>query len=346
MLGLGLALLTRKAYFSSMNKVNAIVLREFGVPSEVVQVQSRELEAPGAGEVQLKMLAAPINPADLNILEGKYGTLPPLPAVVGNEGVGEIVALGEGVSGLAPGQRVIIRHGVGTWSERVNAAADAVSSIPADLDLEQAAMIMVNPPTAWRMLHDFAKLQPGDWVVQNAANSGVGRSAIAIARKMGVRTLNLVRREELVLELKEAGADEVLIDDADVSARIKEIVGEAGARLGLNAVGGESALRVAGALGVEGVHVTYGAMGRKPLRIPNGMLIFKNIVFRGFWISRWFKTCDPKERDAMFGEIFELIRSGDLRVKVAAAYPLTEAKAAITHASQGERGGKILFRMN
>lgn len=329
-----------------MSDVNAIVLQEFGTPTEVVRVESRRLPPPAAGEVQVKMLAAPINPADLNILEGKYGILPTLPAVVGNEGVGEITALGEGVAGLAPGQRALIRHGTGTWSERVNAPADAVLPVPADIDIEQAAMILVNPPTAWRLLHDFVSLQPGDWVVQNAANSGVGRSVIAIARKLGLRTANLVRREELVAELKEAGADEVVIDNEDAKAHLKEIVGQTGARLGLNAVGGESALRVAGALGMDGVHVTYGAMGRHPLRVPNGLLIFKNISFHGFWISRWFKHSQPAERDAMFGEIVELIRSGALCVKVAATYPLTEAKAAIEHASQGERGGKILFRMN
>lgn len=326
-----------------MPKVNAIVLREFGDPVEVTQVESVDLPAPAAGEAQVRLLAAPINPADLNILEGKYGNLPDLPAVIGNEGVGEIVALGPGTTGLKVGTRVLIRHGLGTWRESLNAPIEKLAPVSSELPVEQAAMLMINPPTAWRMLHDFVNLKKGDWVVQNAANSGVGRSVIAICRQLSLRSVNLVRRAELIEELQEAGADEVIVEGPEAAAQVRALIGSAGARLGLNAVGGESALRVASALGDGGIHVTYGAMGRQPVRVPNGLLIFRDISFRGFWVSRWFAHSGAEEREAMFSQLSDLVKSGQLHVKIAATYPLTEAKAAIAHASQGERGGKILF---
>lgn len=306
-------------------------------------VESVELPPPAPGEAQVKILAAPINPADINILEGKYGNLPELPAMIGNEGVGEVVALGERAKGLAIGTRVLLRHGLGTWREMLNAPREKLAPISSELPVEQAAMLMINPPTAWRMLHDFVELREGDWVVQNAANSGVGRSVIAICRSLGIRTLNLVRRTELIDELKAAGADEVVLDEPASAEQTTALVGSSGAKLGLNAVGGESALRVANALGDGATHVTYGAMSRQPLRLPNGLLIFRDIAFRGFWVSRWLAQSTAEQRAAMFKQLTDLMKDGRLHVKVAATYPITEARAAIIHARQGERAGKILF---
>ena len=133
-------------------------------------------------------------------------------------------------------------------------------------------------------------LQPGDWVLQNAANSAVGRAVIVMAKSMGVHTVNIVRRPELIPELRALGADHVFVESDDWCEQIGDVVAD-GPRRGwrFNAVGGESALRLANALSREGVLVTYGGMGRQPMRIPNGLLIFKNLVWTGFWITAWYK---------------------------------------------------------
>ena len=328
-----------------MKKVSAIVYHEYGNPVDAIRVEERELSEPQAGEALVEVKAAPINPADLNTIEGKYPVRPPLPAVPGIEGVGVVTATGPDAGALEPGAVVILPHGLGTWREAAVIPAKDLVVIPSDLPLEQAAMLKINPPTAWRILHDFVTLKPGDWMIQNAANSGVGRAAIQIAGALGIRTVNIVRRPELVDELKADGGDVVLVDGDDIKERVREATGGAKILLAFNSVGGESALNIANTLASGGTIVTFGAMSKQPLRIPNGLLIFKDLRWRGFWLTRWYQNAPAAERDAMFAELVPLLRSGKLRTKIEKMYPLSEAKEAIARAMEGRRDGKILFKM-
>ena len=326
-----------------MKKSNSITFQEFGPPDSVLSLAEEEVPEPRAGEVLIRVEASPINPADLNVIEGKYPTRPELPAVPGIEGAGIIASVGPEVSGFSPGDRVLVPHGEGAWREYLTVPASGVFAVNPAIPALQAAMLRVNPPTAWRMLHDFVKLNPGDWVLQNAANSGVGRAVIVMAKSIGAHTVNVVRRPELIPELKALGADHVLVESEDLVQQINDIVGAGRVRLAFNAVGGESALRLASALSRHGVLVTYGAMGRQPMRIPNGLLIFKNLVWTGFWISAWYKHAAEEEVSEMFAAISPLLASGALSVPVAATYPLDQFHEAIRHASADRRGGKILF---
>lgn len=326
-----------------MKKSKSIVFHEFGSPESVLSLVEEAVPEPRAGEILIRVEASPINPADLNIIEGKYPKRPELPAVPGMEGAGVIARVGPEVPGFSVGDRVLVPHGIGAWREYVTVPASAVFSIPSDIPAFQAAMLKINPPTAWRMLHDFVKLQPGDWVLQNAANSGVGRAVIVMAKGMGVHTVNVVRRPELIPELRTLGADAVFVDSDQLVQQIGDVATLGRVRLALNAIGGESALRLANALSREGVLVTYGAMGRQPMRIPNGLLIFKNLVWTGFWITAWYKHATQDETFEMFGSILPLFESGALTVPVAATYPLDQFREAIRHASAEGRGGKILF---
>ncbi len=287
--------------------------------------------------VRIRLLASPINPADLNVIEGKYPTRPALPGVPGVEGLGVVEEVGAEVADVKVGDRVLLPHGYGAWREVGVAEAADLVVVPPDLPIEQAAMLKINPATALRMLRDFVDLQPGDWVAQNAANSGVGRAAIQIAHALGLRTVNLVRRPELIADLQAQGADLVCVEGAGSPAWPTPI------RLALNAVGGESALRLANALAPSGTLVTYGAMARQPLRIPNGLLIFQDLSWRGFWVSRWYRDHPPEAHRAMFAELFDLMRRGVLHTPVERIYPLAEASAALAHAAQSGRAGKILF---
>lgn len=321
-----------------MKKVTSIVYASEGIPHEVCSAQTSDLPDPAPGEARVAMRFAPINPADLNVIEGKYPTRPArLPAIPGVEGVGIVETLGPGTEGPAPGTAVLLPHGLGTWRQAANVAAADLIPIPPDVPLEQAAMAKINPPTAYRMLHDFVSLKPGDWVIQNAANSGVGRAVIQICKAKGWKTLNIVRRPELGDELRALGADEVLVEESPFPD-VRPV-------LALNAVGGESALRIANALAKSGTHVTYGAMGRQPVRIPNGLLIFKNIAFRGFWVSGWYATASAEDRAAMFAEIFPLLAAGKLSARVERTYPLEACAEALARAAQPSRAGKILFAM-
>ena len=196
------------------------------------------------------------------------------------------------------------------------------------------------------MLHDFVALKNGDWILQNAANSGVGRAVIHLAKTLGWRTLNVVRRPELIGELRADGADVVLLDDDDLTAQIEDATGDAKVHLALNAVGGDSALRLANALADGGTIVTYGAMGRQPLRIPNGLLIFKNLSWRGFWITRWYHEAEKNDVVEMFNALFPLAIRGISETKIEKIYPLDQALAAVEHAQKSRRSGKVLLRMH
>jgi trans-2-enoyl-CoA reductase len=326
-----------------MKKSKSIIFREFGPPGSVLSLIEEDVPEPRAGEVLIRVEASPINPADLNIIEGKYPKRPELPAVPGMEGAGLIASIGPEVSGFNIGDRVLVPHGTGSWREYVTVPASGVNAVPADIPAFQAAMLRINPTTAWRMLHDFVTLQPGDWVLQNAANSAVGRAVIVMAKALGIHTVNIVRRPELIPELRALGTDHVFVESDQLDQQVADLAPQGRVRLALNAVGGESALRLANALSRQGVLVTYGAMGRQPMRIPNGLLIFKNLVWTGFWIAAWYKHASEDEVRDMFASIFPLLASGVLAVPVAATYSLEQFREAITHASSDRRPGKILF---
>ena len=317
-------------------------LTQFGPASESLTVGELTSQEPAENEILIEMLAAPINPADINVIEGKYGELPTLPATIGNEGVGRISRIGSGVSGLAPG-RIVLPMGFGTWSREMVVPAAGVVELPDGLDIFQAAMLTVNPATAWRILHDFVDLEPGDWIVQNAANSGVGRSTIQLARAMGWKTLNLVRRPELAEELKAIGADVVVTEEVDLRKEVKALCSGKKPKLGLNAVGGASALNVANSLANGGTLVTFGAMSKQALKVPNGLLIFQNMKFCGFWLKRWREKAASNELQATYAKLAAHLKNGTLTTPVHKIFPLSEVQEAVAEASLEMRRGKVLL---
>ena len=326
-----------------MKSIKAAVYETHGNPAEVLRVEERPWPTPKADEVVVELRAAPINPADINAIEGKYPTRSPLPAIPGFEGAGVVSEAGSEISNLKPGTPVIMPHNFGTWRDAGAVRAEELVVVPEGIELGQAAMLKINPMTAWRMLHDFVSLQSGDWLIQNAANSAAGRAVIQISRELGYKTVNVVRRQELVEELQSEGADIVLVDHEKLRDEVAELTERAPIRLALNAVGGESALRIANTLAPESTVVTYGAMSLQPLRIPNGLLIFKNLVWRGIWFNKWYDHATVAQRMEAFQPLFSMAKRGLLRTKIEKTYPLSDVKAAVAHASRGMRDGKIVL---
>jgi len=289
------------------------------------------------------MQAAPINPADLNAIEGKYPGKREVPAIPGFEGSGIISEVGRNISNGSVGSLVILPHDIGTWREACAVNASDLVVVPPEIDPVQAAMLKINPLTAWQLLHGYVELKSGDWVIQNAANSAAGRAVIQIAHAFGYKTVNVIRREELVEELRSEGGDVVLLDDENLRNAVKDATGGAAIRLGFNAVGGESALRLMNCLAPGGTLVSFGAMSLQPLKIPTGLLIFKDLRFRGIWINKWYDNATPAERMAAFNPIFDMAKRNLLLTRVEKSYPLSEAKAALEHAARAQRSGKIIF---
>lgn len=320
-----------------------LVFREFGKPAEMLQLRTGTgiAQISDAVNVRVRILAAPLNPADLNTIEGTYGVKPPLPATPGIEGCGVVEASNS--SDYAPGDRVIFLRRAATWASHTSVPGETLFKLPPGIDPLQAAMLKVNPATAWRLLHGFGPLKPGDWIVQNVGNSAVGRCVIQLARDLGIRTLSFVRRPELGDELRELGADQFLLDDEASLTEAKAVLGGANAALAFNAVGGESALRLMKLLREGGSHITYGAMGRKPLTIPNGLLIFRDIQVRGLWVSRWIENAPIEEVRAGYENLAARVAAGKLVQPVDSTFPLEQFQAALARLEAPERSGKVLF---
>ena len=320
----------------------AIRYSEFGKPNEVLSLEESILPELGPNEVLIKLLASPINPSDIGSILGKYGTLKELPATAGLEGVGEIVELGSSVTNLRTGQWVRMPEANGVWQSYTTAPADQLRALPSGLEAHSASMASVNPPTAIRLLEDFGDLQVGDWVIQNGANSNVGVAVIQYAKKLGLKTINVVRREALKQPLLELGADVVVTEDDAYHKEIEQLIGGPKPKLALNSIGGDSALKLLNSLCDGGTHVTFGAMTFEPIRFPTRQLIFNDVRLCGFWLTKWRKTHSPEEDQALSDQVYSLIGDGTFKFPVAGSYSLAEFKQALEHVRE-PRFGKVLL---
>jgi mitochondrial enoyl-[acyl-carrier protein] reductase / trans-2-enoyl-CoA reductase len=318
----------------------------FGVPHEVgACVEVPDVEAPGADEVVIEVLAFPINPADLLTMTGGYAVRPQLPATLGAECVGRIAAVGSDVRHLAVGERVI-NLGRDNWCQRRKVPAAQALSVPAHADVLQLAMLKVNPATALLMLRSYVDLQPGDWVIQDAANSGVGTNLIRLAGAAGVRTVNVVRRESLTRPLSGIGADVVVVDRDDLAERVRAATGGAPIRLAIDAIGGAMVLRLADCLAEGAAVVNYGLLSGQPCQLGAHHTIFKGITLTGFWLQKALTSMARPNLEALYAELAARVADGTLRVEVEATYPIEEIKAALAHAQREGRTGKILVLPN
>ncbi len=321
-----------------------LLFRQTGKPTDVLEITDDPALTDFShfpGHVLVRILAAPLNPADLNTIEGTYGIQLPLPATPGIEGYG-VVEMSNSLD-FQQGAEVIFLRRAATWATHALVPDDALFRVPSGIDPLQAAMLKVNPATAWQLLHGFEQLKAGDWIVQNAGNSAVGRCVIQLARDLGVRTISLVRRAECMEELRHLGGDHVFLDADDTLASAREILSGATAALAFNAVGGDSALRLMKLLREGGSHITYGAMGRKPLTIPNGLLIFRDLQIRGLWVSRWLDSAPPAEVHRVYENLAARVAAGKLTQAVDSTFPLTAYPAALARLDAPDRNGKVLF---
>jgi mitochondrial enoyl-[acyl-carrier protein] reductase / trans-2-enoyl-CoA reductase len=320
-----------------------LVFKHTGHPAEVLELETDNLifQPLGKGSVLVRILAAPINPADLNTIEGTYGVKPPLPATPGIEGCGQVEVSRS--ADFEAGDFVIFLRRASTWASHTTLPSSALFKVPKTIDPLQAAMLKVNPATAWQLLHGFGALKSGEWIVQNVGNSAVGRCVIQLARDLGIHTISLVRRAELFEELTMLGADYVFLDDDTGLAAASQALGGANAAFAFNAVGGDSALRLMKLLRGSGTHITYGAMGRKPVTIPNGLLIFRDIRVCGLWVSRWIESAPPEEVAAVYENLAARVVAGTLFQPVDSTFPLEAFPQALSRLEAPARSGKILF---
>lgn len=325
--------------------MKVLCTREYGKPTLVPELVETAAPEPSAGQVLVAMEAAPINPSDLLLIRGWYGHRPTLPATLGTEGVGRVVAVGARVDPSRVGERVLVlptlQHG--TWQDQVAIAeADAVRVDP-EADPLQLAMLGVNPMTADLLLRSFVDLPRGAWVGQTGGTSAVGRYIIALARLAGLRTLNVVRRSEAAAELLDLGADAVVVDGPDLEEHVGTVLGHERLSLLLDPIAGEAVTKLASWLVHGGTLVSVGGMSGASVTVRPVDLIFRDVQVRGFWQKHWLDATPREEVVAAYKRLTPLVSDGTLHAPVAASYPLERYQEAIAHALDSGRAGKVLF---
>jgi len=323
-----------------------VEISAYGVPEAVAHcIEAPDVGMPGAGEIVFDVLAFPINPADLSMIRGNYRVHPALPATPGAECVGRVAAVGAGVARLRPGDLVINMQRE-NWAQRRRIAAAEAIALPAGLDLAQAAMLRINPATAQLLLEDHVALAPGDWVIQNVANSAVGRHVIVLAKARGVRTLNVVRRDDVAAELRALGADVVLSDGPDLAERARAAAGGGAIRLGIDAISGGATKRIADCVADGGVVVSYGSMSGEDPVMSRAAMSFRGVSLTSFNLGRGLAKRTPEAVRALYAELAVKVRDGVLKAPIDASYRIEDIKEALAHAQRGGRNGKVLVLPN
>jgi NADPH:quinone reductase-like Zn-dependent oxidoreductase len=332
--------------------MKAILFERFGEPREVLQVREMPLPQPGAGEARVRMKMVPINPSDLMTIRGQYGRLPSLPATPGFEGVGVIDTVSGGLlaklRGLKPGRRVAVLNGRGgNWQEYVTLPARQLVPVPDDLPDDQVATFFVNPATALVMTQRVLHVTRGSWLLQTAAGSALGRMVIRLGKHLGFHTINVVRRQALVEELKALGADEVLCTPGDsIPAAVEKITGGAMVPYALDPVGGAGIRDLVQALAAQGRLLVYGTLSGEPVPLDPRSLMTGQKVIEGFWLSEWVKRQGVLRMLSLFRQITALLRAGVLTSPVAATFSMDQVAQAVARAEEPGRAGKILLRLS
>ncbi|WFE48798.1 zinc-dependent alcohol dehydrogenase family protein [Micromonospora sp. WMMD1155] len=323
--------------------MKSIQFSEYGVPDSLRLVEAEPTPA-RAGEVRVAIEAAPLNPSDFMLTDGRYPFRPALPSPAGSEGVGRVIDVGDGVTAVEQGDRVLVLPSgqPGTWQQEIVIAERFVVRVGRDIDPVQLATVGINAATAHLLLR-YGNLRPGAWVAQTAANSGLGAFIIALARRAGLRTLNIVRRPGVADPLLDAGADAVVVSDDALTAGVGEALGDEKVSLLLDGVGGPLVAELAPFLAREADIVSFAAMSGQPIAVHPMYLNFKNLHVHGFWLNNWLDSAPRAEIEQVYAEIIDLIADRVLSTRIEATYRLDEHAEAIAHARSTGRHGKIVF---
>lgn len=324
-----------------------IMFEHYGKAADVARlVDTAAPTIARANDVLISLIASPINPSDLLTAEGVYGVMPvPLPSGLGKEALGKVLAVGDAVKKITPGDVVYFSPIDFAWSEQFVIQERFLTKIAVNpaVDILQYSMAAANPMSAYIMLERYVDLKPGDWVIQNAANSSVGMNVITIAKERNIKTINLVRSETARERMLAAGVKNVIVSGNGFEKAVLDVTQGESIRLALDAIGGTATDSLANCLAPGGVVVNYGLLSGEPCVISPANLIFKSNSLRGFWLTEWFKPDSIAYAQSVMDKMIAKISSGELSMNIEKAYPLAEYKLALEHAYQPGRSGKIVL---
>lgn len=333
--------------------MKAVIFKQFGDPQNVLQVEDQPLPSPNRGELRVRMIASPVNPSDIMTIQGEYSQLPTLPATPGYEGVGIVEQAGGGLySKYLVGKRVtVLNRERGNWCEQTIVPSKQVIPVPSQISDEQAALFFVNPATAFVMTQKVLRVSAGDWLLQTAAGSALGRMVIRLGKHFGFRTINVVRRPEQVEELKALGADVVLCFDGSQQSpnELKEEVEKAtagkGVRYAIDPVGGATGAATVTCLADGGRMLSFGSLSGQPMEISSRDLITNVATVEGFGLAQYMQQQRLLGKLRLVKTIGRLIQQRILDSEVRAAFELDQYTDAMKEAMKPGQSGKVLLRM-
>lgn len=323
--------------------MKALLFNKKGVAEQVLALGEIAIADLQPGEVRVKLLASPINPADLMFIEKTYRVTPVYPQVAGFEGAGVIVENG-GDDRYPKNSLVAFRH-KNVWAEYVNIPKQKLILLPQNLPVEKAAQLALNPITAWALLEE-TDAKPGEWIMLSAANSALSKLIIQFANTRDLKTIAIVRANDHQQKLFDLGATAVVLaDDADIEVQIKALTGEEKIAGFLDAVGGELVSKMIRIISANSRIIHYGLFSDNPVMYHNADVIFKNLVIKGFGVDAWLQTRSGAELEQIWKGIISAVIAPDYKMEVAAKYPLEQYQKAFAE-SKSTNNGKVLFWIN
>lgn len=328
--------------------MRAVQIRDYeGVPQSISVVQV-PVPRPGPGEVLVKVFASPVNPSDLMFVRGLYGFKKPLPAIPGFEGSGTVVDAGAGMMArILKGKRVACAAADaktigGMWAEYLVTSAQFCIPLRKNVDMEQGAMMLVNPLTAWALV-DEARKGGHRVAVQTAAASALGKMVVRLAKRFSFPLINVVRRPEQVELLRKSGAEHVLDSSAaDFDQQLHDLCHKLGATIGFDAVAGEMSARVLRAQPNGARLLVYGALSVEACQADPGSLIFEGKRLEGFWLSGWLRDKSLLQKFRISSQVQKLL-STDLKSEVQGRFLLQDAARALDQYAGSMTSGKVLL---
>lgn len=320
------------------------ILRRTG-GAEVIELVEAEVPEPGPGEVRIAVDAIGLNRSEALFREGWHPTKPNLPSRIGYEAAGRIDAVGSGVTGFAPGDRVstlptMTLNACGAYGEMLNAPANLVVHSPPELPDEQVAALWSSYMTAYGMVVDLVDIARDDWAIVTAASSSVGPPAIQMLKMVGAKVIATTRGHDKVDAIRAMGADQVIVtDQEDLAARVVEITGGRGAAFAFDPVGGPLVDALARSIRPYGTIVLYGVLDFAPTPLPLQSLIGNNLVIRGYAMLLEDR---PGRNERAIAFIREGVRTGELRPLIGKRFPLSEIREACAYLDSMQQIGKVV----
>lgn len=325
------------------NIMKAVVFEQTGAPCDVLKLTQVPTPEPGEGEVRVKMLASPINPADLLFINGAYRIKPQLPQIAGLEGVGIIDKVQDG-SPFNMNALVAFRH-KGLWAEYAIVPENKLILLPDNFPVGKGSQLSLNPVTAYALLEE-AGLQQDDWLLINAGNSAVSKIIIQLAKLRGIPTIVVTRNEKETEGLDLIGATKVLrAQSGNLTEKILEITGHKGVACVLDAVGDQLLSELLTVMAPFGKVISYGLLGKGNVSYHNATVIFKNLTITGFGIDAWLSRKGDDVRN-IYSSLVEAIAKPEFQMPVAAVFPMADFCKAFEYQKSNANTGKVLISIN